>query len=150
MIEWFFLALGACLFWGTGYACLKPVNENLSPFMIQICYAIVTGPLNLVAMWVKHKFDKESLPSLTFGASLWFWVLGYSVLVNYGSWCFFSAAKMRSPTSSSIGIVTAVTSIYPLVTCLWTWLYWKEQVQLAFMIPGLLFCILGATLLVFA
>lgn len=112
-----YLILLSILGWGIGSIFYKIANDNIHPLMVStiitIMYIILT-PIPFIFM----KFD-HSINSVGFIFS----ILG-GLCMCVGSLGYFYALR-----TSNVGVVTTMTSLYPALTLLLSFLFLKETIH---------------------
>ena len=144
---WLLFALIAPLLWGTGYVMLKPLGSQVSPWIITFIFGVTQCFISIFFIWGQSNFSK--LLTTIQSKNLIFWILSYAILVIAGSYCNLTAIQYRNV---SLSIVTALGTLYPVVTSILCFIFYKEydKVYLFKFLLGTLCLVTGTTLLAFS
>jgi hypothetical protein len=152
---WLGLGFAATVLWGASYAMLRAAG-TVSPYVTNtlvgsllvlsgLCGELIVAggdPDKFRAAWALLAAEAaQGAPSVR-----GLYVAGYVVTGVAGGYCYLSASLMPG---YSIAILTAMTSVYPLVTTAAVFALFGEwrRVQLALAIPGMALAALSCVLL---
>jgi drug/metabolite transporter (DMT)-like permease len=147
-VLWITLGVGAIVCWGVAFACLKPLSDHLSPFFLQFLTCVVGSVIHGLILWGEGTFTDSWI---LWSSSKWLagWSIAYTLFSLIGTLCYLFGSQV---TNASLSVLTALTSVYPVVTIfiMFIWSHEIQQLKLPFALPGILFCLVGAVLLAFA
>lgn len=115
--------------WGVGYIFYKIANNNIHPIMVSlittITYIIFT-PIIFFSLSFDKKINIIGVISTIVGA----------ILLGIGSMAYYYAIK-----TENVGVVTATTALYPVVTLILSCLFMGEEMTVRKTIGILLACV---------
>ena len=119
---WFFLALGAAVFWGLGYAFTEKImKDGLNPFVLLsflVLAQMIAYPLFFYFSGGDYKSQIDLLKNPT---ALWMLAL-VMIFFVLGNAFIFSSIQMKNASLSNI-----IEISYPIFVVLFSWLIFKEN-----------------------
>jgi hypothetical protein len=153
---WFLYATITIMMWGSAYAVLTPLNNQVPPLVLQIILGSYLVVFNMCGLVIERH-----LKGLTFGSAWEFilehpdkgigYTLLYSLLLVVGGMFFLYGFATTDGIKYS-AVIVAYTSIYPIITMFWDCVLFQnyKEWNLAIVIPGMVLCVSGTILLGFS
>lgn len=131
---WFFSALGAAMLWGIGYVLSeKLLKTGFSPLFLMFASDILTLPFYFLLVYFAGQL-KPGIELALMNKQNMMLLFITAMTVIGGNYLIFLSISEKNATMASI-----IEISYPLFTCLFAWLLFKDmQINLYTVLGGLL------------